>query len=409
MKDIPDISISFDPNLFVHTTKQIVGHYYNEYVEINENFENLTEDEYTHIMFTKANMTKSKEERDKIGKEYSENMKKYYPYKKKYRLLSVNDDISTLDGYILFKVDTIKQQYDLLLLDFISYNFNNLNDYYLFFINHFNYFANKLDKEDSDKIEFNTLYKINEIIQLSRKYYDKEINNIVKYQKLFKNCINFCYQIDAPVDLSKLTLQQRFFLFNQLYKHPFNEISDKFETINLLDYTYDHIPYNSEAIDPKDILIVSSIIQAMDPEGTDLSSTYTFVTDNIFTAFYITLFNTIGMDELYVKICGNCNKYFITPKLNIVYCDREWANNLTCKDVGSKLSQKRKEEKNTIYGRYRTIFSRKRMLMKRNYDITKYKDDYENYKDTAKKIQKEIKEGTKTYNDFNNWLDTQDK
>ena len=37
MKDITDISISFDPNLFVHTTKQIVGHYYNEYVEINEN------------------------------------------------------------------------------------------------------------------------------------------------------------------------------------------------------------------------------------------------------------------------------------------------------------------------------------------------------------------------------------
>lgn len=133
MKDIPDISISFDPNLFVHTTKQIVGHYYNEYVEINENFENLTEDEYTHIMFAKANMTKSKEERDKIGKEYSENMKKYYPYKKKYRLLSVNDDISTLDGYILFKVDTIKQQYDLLLLDFISYNFNNLNDYLFVF------------------------------------------------------------------------------------------------------------------------------------------------------------------------------------------------------------------------------------------------------------------------------------
>lgn len=405
MKDITDISISFDPNLFVHTTKQIVGHYYNEYVEINKNFESLTEDEYTHIMFAKANMTKSKEERDKIGKEYSENMKKYYPYKKKYRLLSVNDDISTLDGYILFKVDTIKQQYDLLLLDFISYNFNNLNDYYLFFINHFNYFVNKLDKEDSNRIKFNTLYKIKEIIQLSRKYYEKEINNIIKYQKLFKNCINFCYQIDTPVNLSKLTLQQRFFLFNQLYNHPFNEISNKFETINLLDYTYDHIPYNSKAIEPKDILIVSSIIHTMDPEGTDLSSTYTFVTDNIFTAFYITLFNFIGINSLYIKICGNCNNYFITPKLNVAYCDRIWNGDLTCRDIGSKLSQKRKEEKNQVYNKYRKMFSKKRMLMKRNPNITKYVNDYENYKKETQKFQKDIKNGKKTYEDFDKWLD----
>ena len=405
MKDIPDISISFDSNLFVHTTKQIVGHYYNEYVEINENFENLTEDEYTHIMFAKANMTKSKEERDKIGKEYAENMKKYYPSKKNYRLLSVNDDISTLDGYILFKVDTIKQQYDLSLLDFISYNFNSLNDYYLFFINNFNYFANILDKEDSNKIKFNTLYKIKEIIQLSRKYYEKEINNIVKYQKLFKNCINLCYQIDTHVDLSKLTLQQRFFLFNELNKHPFNEISNKFQTINLLDYTYDHIPYNSKAIEPKDILIVSSIIHTMDPEGTDLSSTYTFVTDNIFTAFYITLFNFIGINSLYIKICGNCSSYFITPKLNVAYCDRIWDSNLTCKDVGSKLSQKRKQEKNQVYHKYRKMFSKKRMLMKRSPDIIRYVDDYENYKKETQKFQEDIKNGKKTYEDFDKWLE----
>ena len=405
MRNIPNITISFDSNLFVHTTKQIVGHYYSEYVEINEEFENLTEDKYTHIMFAKANIAKSKEERDKIGKEYAENIKKYYPYTKKYRTLSVNDDIGSLNGYILFKTDTIQQQYDLSLLDFISYNLNNLNDYYLFFINHFNYFANKLDKEDSDKIKFNTLYKIKEIIQLSRKYYEREINNIIKYQKLFKNCINFCYQIDTPIDLNKLTLQQRFFLFNQLYKHPFNEISDKFETINLLDYTYDHIPYNSESIEPKDILIVSSIIHAMDPEGTDLSSTYTLVTNNIFTAFYITLFNLIGINSLYIKICRNCNKYFITPKLNVAYCDRIWDGKLTCKDVGSKLSQKRRESEDYIYKKYRNESARKAMLVARNADIPEYKTKYDKWKEKASKFWDNVKKGTNTPEEFGKWID----
>ncbi len=409
MKKINDIKVAFNANLFVHSTTQIVGHYYKEYTEINEKFENLSEDEYVHMMFAKIRNAKSDKERDKLGKEYADNMQKYYPYRKKYTTLSFNDNVRALDGYILFKIDTIEQQFDLSLFDFISYDFNNLNDYYLFFINYMDYFIDKFDKDDLNKIHFNKLYKIKDIIELARKYYPQERDNIVRYQKLFKDCINFCYPIDGNINLNNLTLQQRFFLFNQLYKNPFKDISNKFEMINLLDYTYDNIPYNSENVESKDILILSSIIHTMDPEGKGLSCTFRFKTNNIFTAFYITLFNTIGMDELYVKICGNCNKYFITPKLNIVYCDREWANNLTCKDVGSKLSQKRKEEKNIVYGRYRTIFSRKRMLMKRNPDITKYEDDYEKYKKESNKFKKEIIEGKKTYNDFNKWLDTQDK
>lgn len=409
MKKINDIKVAFNANLFVHSTTQIVGHYYKEYTEINEKFENLSEDEYVHMIFAKIRNAKSDKERDKLGKEYADNMQKYYPYRKKYTTLSFNDNVRALDGYILFKIDTIEQQFDLSLFDFISYDFNNLNDYYLFFINYMDYFIDKFDKDDLNKIHFNKLYKIKDIIELARKYYPQERDNIVRYQKLFKDCINFCYPIDGNINLNNLTLQQRFFLFNQLYKNPFKDISNKFEMINLLDYTYDNIPYNSENVESKDILILSSIIHTMDPEGKVLSCTFRFKTNNIFTAFYITLFNTIGMDELYVKICGNCNKYFITPKLNIVYCDREWANNLTCKDVGSKLSQKRKEEKNIVYGRYRTIFSRKRMLMKRNPDITKYEDDYEKYKKESNKFKKEITEGKKTYNDFNKWLDTQDK
>lgn len=409
MKKINDIKVAFNANLFVHSTTQIVGHYYKEYTEINEKFENLSEDEYVHMMFAKIRNAKSDKERDKLGKEYADNMQKYYPYRKKYTTLSFNDNLRALDGYILFKIDTIEQQFDLSLFDFISYDFNNLNDYYLFFINYMDYFIDKFDKDDLNKIHFNKLYKIKDIIELARKYYPQERDNIVRYQKLFKDCINFCYPIDGNINLNNLTLQQRFFLFNQLYKNPFKDISNKFEMINLLNYTYDNIPYNSENVESKDILILSSIIHTMDPEGKGLSCTFRFKTNNIFTAFYITLFNTIGMDELYVKICGNCNKYFITPKLNIVYCDREWANNLTCKDVGSKLSQKRKEEKNIVYGRYRTIFSRKRMLMKRNPDITKYEDDYEKYKKESNKFKKEITEGKKTYNDFNKWLDTQDK
>ena len=112
MKKTNDIKVAFNANLFVHSTTQIVGHYYKESVEINENFENLSEDEYVHMMFAKIRNAKSDKERDKLGKEYADNMRKYYPYRKKYTTLSFNDNVGALDGYILFKIDTIEQQFD---------------------------------------------------------------------------------------------------------------------------------------------------------------------------------------------------------------------------------------------------------------------------------------------------------
>lgn len=405
MENLNDIKIAFNSNLFVHTTTQIVGHYYKDFVEINEEFERMTEDEYAKMMISKANACKDKKERDKIANEYAENMQKYYPFRKNYRTLSFTDNVSALNGYILFKIDTVDQQFDLSLLDFISYDFNNLNDYYLFFINNFNYFVQKLDKEDLKNFKFYTLYKIKDIVHLSQKYYDKEISNIKEYQKIFRECINFCYQINSNINLSNLTLQQRFFLYNQIYKNPFKDISNKFEIINLLDYTYDDIPYNSDAVTPNDVYIISSIIHAMDPEGKGLSSTFKFKTNNIFTAFYISLFNIIGMNELYVKICGNCNKYFITPKLNIVYCDRIWTNDLTCKDVGSKLAQKRKESEDNIYKKYRNESSRKSMFASRNNDVPEYQNKYNKWKEQASKFWNDVKKGNKTPEEFEKWID----
>ena len=316
-----------------------------------------------------------------------------------------NDNINSLTGYILFKKEDVQQQFDLSLLDFISYNFNNLNDYYLFFINYFDYFLPKLDKEDLDKFKLITLYPIKDIITLARKYYEKEISNIKKYQQLFKNCINFCYQIDAPIDLSNLTLQQRFFIYNQLYKNPFKDIVNKFESINLLDYAYDNIPYNSDVIEPKDVLIISTIIHTYDPDGTLLLNSYQLKTDNIFTAFYITLFNILGMDDFYIKICGNCKKYFLTPKQNIVYCSRELNDDTTCKDVGSKLSQKRKEAEDYIYKKYRNEASRQSMLVARNPDIPVYKTKYDKWKEKASKFWDNVKKGKKTPEDFEKWIE----
>ena len=74
--------------------------------------------------------------------------------------LTFNHDIESLKGYIVFEPETAIEHYDLNLLDFISYDFDVFNDYLLFFINFFDYFIDKLDSEDINRIELDTLYPV---------------------------------------------------------------------------------------------------------------------------------------------------------------------------------------------------------------------------------------------------------
>lgn len=107
MNKIHNIKLSYDSNKQTHSLKRIVAYYYDTYVEINEKFEKMTEDEYTKIMIAKGERAKSLKEKDKIAEEYSENMKKYYPFIKPYSTLSFINRVNTLNGYIKFKSETI--------------------------------------------------------------------------------------------------------------------------------------------------------------------------------------------------------------------------------------------------------------------------------------------------------------
>ena len=142
--------------------------------------------------------------------------------------LTFKDNVEDLKGYIVFEPTSAVEHYDLSLLDFISYNFDVFNDYLLFFINFFDYFIDKLDDKDIKYIELDTLYPVNEIIEIAKKYYDKEKENLIYYQNLFKKCINFVYSIDNPFDMKYLTHKQIFFLYNQLYQDTFAEFKQDF-------------------------------------------------------------------------------------------------------------------------------------------------------------------------------------
>lgn len=406
------IGISFDSSyfsqIFIHTS----GAYLSNPISKNNNkylvnLRTIPPDErFGQLVLDLENAT-SKSERDKILNE----LKSITEIDKTVEAipLTFKDNVETLKGYIVFEPTTAVEHNDLSLLDFISYDFDVFNDYLLFFINFFDYFIDILDDNDIKHIELDTLYSVSEVVEIAKKYYDKEKGNLIYYQSLFKKCINFVYKIDNPFDMKYLTHKQIFFLYNQLYQDTFAEFKQDFHSTDLLDYQYNDFPLRKEEIGLEDIFTLISAIEKIDPTGRKLNSLQQFETTNLFTSFYITLFNVVAVNKMHIKICGNCGRYFITHKETVTYCDRILENKLTCKDIGNKEYQKRKLENDTTYEKYRKIGSRKKLRATRNPKIDIYQKDLEQYRKIGKQMYKDVCSGKISNEEFAKWVDEQDK
>ena len=407
-----NIAISFDTSyfsqIFIHTS----GSYMHSLVNKNNNryLANLNDTSYNQrfeqlIIEVENNNSESKKKEILSELEtLATTQKRVTPVS-----LSFNHNVNELDGYIVFEPTTAVEHYDLSLLDFISYDFNIFNDYLLFFINFFDYFIDKLDDTDIKYIELDTLYPVSEIVEIAKKYYNKEKENLIYYQSLFKKCINFVYGIDNSINMKYLTHKQIFYLYNQIYPNTFAEFKQNFHSTDLLDYNYTDLPLKNETISMENINNLISAIEESDPTGRKLSNLQQFKTNNLFTSFYITLFNIVSVNKMHVKICGNCKRYFITHKKTVSYCDRNMGKYITCKDVGNKEYQKRKDENDEVYHKYRVLGTRKKTRVARNPEIELYKKDLKQYREIGMQLYKDARSGKISKEEFQKWVDSQDK
>ena len=407
-----NIGISFDSSYFSQIFIHTAGAYIEKPISKNNNkylanLRNIPPDERFGQLVLELEKANSESEREKIINE----MKSIVEIDETVNTipLTFKDNVEELKGYIVFEPLTAVEHNDLSLLDFISYDFNVFNDYLLFFINFFDYFIDKLDNEDIKHIELDTLYPVSEIIEIAKKYYNKEKGNLIYYQDLFKKCINFVYCIDNPYDMRYLTNKQKFFLYNQINPNTFAEFKQDFHSTDLLDYQYDKFPIKTELAKYYDVNALVSAIEEIDSSGRKLHSLQQFETNNLFTSFYISLFNIVAVGKMHIKICGNCGRYFITHKETVTYCDRIMEDKLTCKDIGNKEYQKRKQENDTTYDKYRKIGSRKQLRASRNPEITIYQKELEQYREIGKQMYKDVCDGKITHEEFAKWVDEQDK
>lgn len=336
------------------------------------------------------------------------------------------DNISKLKQDLVLSNTYIRQPLGDNLLAFLNLDFNKFDDFFKFFCTFIFMYADRIPKEYFKKIfkdlSMNTVYlddikhtvDISILKECAKLLHKEEKKYLIEMQKLYRDFVDYIFNNNRESKLNKLTAKQRFFVFEHIneeikelsndyicdYNLGFN-FSDKnfMENIKVKLLEGDSNPLSNEDF------LISSLIKD-DPDGTKInSSKYSFKTNSIFTYFYIVLYHITCENNEFIKKCQVCDRYFFSNKESTLYCDHKYSDDMTCKEFGIRTSQKRKENEEPVYGKYRQIYAKKAMTLKRNPDIDSYKTSYEKWKKEAKAFINDIKAGKRSYVEFDEWLE----
>ena len=337
-------------------------------------------------------------------------------------------NIEKMDLDLIIDCDYKKMALGDNLTGFLNLDFNNFDDFFKFFCTFIFIYLDKIPKTQLSEIfkgfdkniihigPNKPLHITNKVLlkQCAETFYETEKEYLIKMQLLFKNFVDYVFNNDRKKKLSKLNIAQRFYIFQNITE-DLREISEDYICDYSLNFFFTDEEFMNELMNKiekvfsnplsdEDFLI--NTMTKNDPNGEKIvGNKYDFKTNNLFTYFYIVLYHIVLNDVDYIKKCQVCGKYFFSDKNNTLYCNGKYAEDITCKEYGIKTSQKRKENEEPVYGKYRQIYAKKAMAVKRNPDIEYYKTNYEKWKKEAKEFINDIKSGKKSYNEFDEWLD----
>lgn len=162
---------------------------------------------------------------------------------------------------------------------------------------------------------------------------------------------------------------------------------------------------NWELVDELDA-IYDAFTTGFDPDTTGCN-TYSFDPEDRLRSIAMISFSELGSRGKIIRKCQNCGKYFIPSKRSdTLYCDNPSpeAPEMTCKEYGTRRLWYERQKEDELATLSRKIASAKGMLAKRNPDIPQYAESYEYFKAQRLIWMKAVKEGTKTQDEYREWL-----
>lgn len=238
------------------------------------------------------------------------------------------------------------------------------------------------------------------------------MNSYIVLQKALKDVINFSYNINEEKYLNGLTPTQRYYIYVHSYKEDSYMELFKYLTDVSFSQEFDFSEYDksikkSSFNSPEGL--AKYIKNECKKNQNFLIKNYMYSFSSLLSAYYFCVLYFVE-NNIPIKICKNCSKYFIPEnRVSSVYCNRIFENNKTCKEVGANTAYNEKLKKDEVNLLYRKILSAKKMLANRNPDIPMYLEKYEAWKSEANQYKKNIKSGKKTEEEFKQWLENTKK
>lgn len=174
------------------------------------------------------------------------------------------------------------------------------------------------------------------------------------------------------------------------------------EEIEEMDQLFNDIGKFDDELDE----IYDVFINGLDPDITGLNC-YLLGSEDRLRDIAMISFNEIASRGKTIRQCQNCGKYFIPLKrVDTLYCDNPSpeAPEMTCKEYGTRRLWYERQKEDEIATLSRKVASAKGMLAKRNPDIPAYTASYEYFKAERKKWKKAVAEGSKTKEEYREWL-----
>lgn len=115
---------------------------------------------------------------------------------------------------------------------------------------------------------------------------------------------------------------------------------------------------------------------------------------------------SILKEDVYLKVCKNCSKFFIATNKSLNYCSNIAPNDnkKTCRQIGRRISFENNKNSDPVLFLYYQVYSRKSMMKSRNPDIEQYANSFNKFKEIGKKKLGKYKNGEISPEEFKKWI-----
>lgn len=226
--------------------------------------------------------------------------------------------------------------------------------------------------------------------------YDTSSDRLIEWQNNFKKCVDFVYNLNGNESLKEKNRLSKFIAYT-IKDSDFYTYSQELEIITD-NYINIHNKYHYDTLD--------KLIKEIDSKNQELELHNVYTSKNLTSICFMVLDQIVRHDNLQIKTCLNCGRYFIpTYRQNEIYCDLANADKSpTCKEKGASEQYRKNLENNKVQALYRRIYQQKFMTAYRNKESKTIQKEFEQWKKEARDRINKIKKGKLTEDEVYNWL-----